>query len=397
MLGLGALASLLASSAFASPGAQKLDLRHLRLDSSSGRLAAGSHDGPVGLALDVKLQREAERILEHTRAKEGAIVMSDVRTGRILVWATRGGNKDWVTTPRAPSASLFKVVTAAALLDRKKVSPTTRQCFGGGEKKLEDEDLIDDKTRDTQCVSFSQALGHSINAVIARQAMKHLTPEELRETSSALGFGTTVPLDVSVPHGDIKIPNEKFAFARAAAGFWNGHTTPLEALFMMQTIANNGERVALHLVGDPNSIERVPDGVAMRPATARTLGRMLSVTTRSGTSAKAFHKADGETYFPKMSIAGKTGTLIGGSPTRMYSWFAGYAPAKKPEVAIAVLLGNDVKWWKKGNEAARDMLVAYFGEQGAQARALVRKHDTNGHLPLKVAARFSRNAAMPSF
>lgn len=361
-----------ASDAGASPGSGRVDLRKAKLDTAHGKAFAPSPDGNVQVTLDPALQREALKLLEQSKAKEGAIVLSDVRTGRILAWASRGGDSDWVATARAPSASLFKVATAAALLDRGRVTPTTRQCYAGGERKLENEDLVDDKTRDDHCVSFGEALGFSINAVIARMALKHLAPAELRETSSALGFGSGVPIDLHVPHGNIKIPDEPFAFARAAAGFWNGHTSPLEALFMMQTIANQGERVHLHVLGDPDSVVRESDGAAMRPATARSLTRMLQVTTRTGTSAKAFHKADGGSYFPKMSVAGKTGTLIGGHPTRMFSWFAGFAPARKPEVAISVMLGNDVKWWKKGNEVAREMLQAYFGDAGAQARHRIR-------------------------
>ena len=51
-----------------------------------------------------------------------------------------------------------------------------------------------------------------------------------------------------------------------------------------------------------------------------------------------------------VAVAAKTGTLIGDKPTRMYSWFVGFAPAEAPEVAIAVLLANDVTWRMKGNE-----------------------------------------------
>jgi cell division protein FtsI/penicillin-binding protein 2 len=51
-------------------------------------------------------------------------------------------------------------------------------------------------------------------------------------------------------------------------------------------------------------------------------------------------------------------------PKRLVSWFAGFAPSRKPEVAVAVLLANDEKWWRKGNEVARDVLDAYFDTAG---------------------------------
>jgi cell division protein FtsI/penicillin-binding protein 2 len=44
----------------------------------------------------------------------------------------------------------------------------------------------------------------------------------------------------------------------------------------------------------------------------------------------------------------------------MFSWFAGFAPSDKPEIAVVVLLADDVTWTKKGNEVARDVLKRWF-------------------------------------
>ncbi len=68
-------------------------------------------------------------------------------------------------------------------------------------------------------------------------------------------------------------------------------------------------------------------------------------------------------------MAAKTGTLIGGKPTRMYSWFAGFAPSTKPEIAITVMLGNDVRWTTKANIVGRQVLEAYFGVGSTKAQA----------------------------
>lgn len=354
MLGLG-------TPALAAPE-RRVDLRHVRA-AGGGMVAADRETGePVKLTLDPELQRAAEQLLVKARAHEAAIVLSDVHTGRILVWATRGSGHDLVSTPMAPSASLFKVVTAAALLESGKVSRSTRQCYAGGEKKIEAEDLDDDRSRDDRCTTLGSALGHSVNLVFARLALKHLSPAALRSEAEELGIGSELPIDVAVPASTLTIPEDRLGFARAAAGFWNGKLSPLSALFLMQTIANKGQRVELSVVSDDTEPKRL--GRALRDSTATALTRMLEVTTRSGTSAKVFHREDGTRVFPKMSVAGKTGTLIGGKPSRMYSWFAGFAPSRKPEVAITVLLANDVKWWKKANEIAREMLEVYVEQRG---------------------------------
>jgi cell division protein FtsI/penicillin-binding protein 2 len=92
-------------------------------------------------------------------------------------------------------------------------------------------------------------------------------------------------------------------------------------------------------------------------ATANALRRMLRVTTTRGTSRKAFRERKGR---PNVPAAGKTGTLGVSKPRRLLSWFTGFAPARDPEVAVAVMLANDYKWWRKANQVARDALDAYF-------------------------------------
>ena len=319
------------------------------------RAGLGSLTGKT--TVDPALQAKVLRLLDETRAPGGAIVVSDVRTGRVLAWASRGPG-DWVREAHTSSASVFKIVTTAALLDRRRVSLSTRQCYTDAEHGITEADL-DDGPRDVGCVPFSEALGLSINTVFARLTLKHLTPLELRATASAVGFGARVPADVDAPFGDVAIPDDRLGLARASAGFWSAKLSPLGAVFAMSTIANGGEKVKLFVRDGGAPVARVSVGRAMSPETARAMTQMLVVTTRRGTAAKAFREG-GRPSLPGVSVAGKTGTLVGGHPTRMVSWFAGFAPAEKPEIAVAVLLSNDVSWWAKGNVVARRVLEAYF-------------------------------------
>jgi penicillin-binding protein A len=341
------------------------DMRHVRVERGGVSAPMPGGKGEARLVLDARLQREAERLLAASRAHEGAVVMADVRSGRLLAWASIGG-RDMVSSAVAPSASLFKTVTAAALLESGRVRTGTRQCFHGGERAITEDDLDDDPARDERCTTFGEALGHSYNLVFARLALKHLKPEALHSMANELGIGSEVPTDVDVPAGEVTVPPDRLGLARAAAGFWNARLSPLGALYMMLTVANRGERIRLTLLDDGVAPERHSRGRAMRTANADALARMLAVTVRRGTSAKAFRGGDDELTPDDglwRRVAGKTGTLIGGKPRRMYSWFAGFAPTGRPEVAIAVLLANDERWWTKANVVARDALRAYFREE----------------------------------
>jgi cell division protein FtsI/penicillin-binding protein 2 len=354
------------------------DLHHVRLDRSQARAQAGG--GEIGLTLDPELQREVERILEKAKAPSGAIVMSDVRTGRVLAYATRGDEGDLVRQAHFPGASLFKVVTAATLLESHVVRPGDVECFGGGESRLREADVLPGCHPGDQKTRFDKALGKSINGVFARLALKHLEPTGLDTMARSLGMADAPPFDLAADKSFVKLPADKLGFARAAAGFGDAKVSPLSALFMMQTIANGGERIRLHVTGSPDAVPRVSLGRAISKETATELTRMLEVTTRAGTSRKAFRAMDGR---PRLRVAGKTGTLALEQPKRLVSWFAGFAPSNDPEIAISVLLANDEKWWRKGNEVARDALDAYFrdkkGGPKLEARGGASARSVKGH------------------
>src|SRR5678815_3479820 len=111
------------------------------------------------------------------RVPEGAVLLTDVRTGKVLVWASyveEGAFHDVASEATAPSASVFKIVTGAALVEEAGLTPTTKQCYSGGEHSVRSIDLVEDKKRDKWCATLSQAMGRSLNTVFARLAARHL-------------------------------------------------------------------------------------------------------------------------------------------------------------------------------------------------------------------------------
>jgi cell division protein FtsI/penicillin-binding protein 2 len=99
---------------------------------------------------------------------------------------------------------------------------------------------------------------------------------------------------------------------------------------------------------------------------------MMEKTVSEGTSYKAFHDGKGGAFLPGVQVAGKTGTLTEAETQRYYTWFTGFAPAHKDatsplrQVAVAALVVNGPAWQVKANVIARDVLRAYFAEQGVQ-------------------------------
>jgi cell division protein FtsI/penicillin-binding protein 2 len=98
------------------------------------------------------------------------------------------------------------------------------------------------------------------------------------------------------------------------------------------------------------------------PETAAALTRMLSSTVVSGTSRRAFHDRRGRPILAGIDIAAKTGSINGTDPRGHYSWFAAYAPAHAPRIALAALVINQDKWKIKSAQVGERALEEFFGK-----------------------------------
>jgi peptidoglycan glycosyltransferase len=366
---LGLLAALPRATRGATLAPPRVDLDQMRL-APEGITAPTADGGRAELTLDPALQREAARLLALARPTTGAILAVDLTTGNVLAWAGfQGGHAapGVVASTLAPAASLFKIVTTTALLE-KHVSPDRTVCIEGGSSRISAENMERPKAGHALCGPFREALGRSRNAVFAQLATRFLGPEDLRGTAARFGFGADAPLDVPASIGSLTVPDGGLAFARAAAGFVGSELSPVGAAELGTTVATKGQVLRFRIV------RRAPDyvanerrefmGRAMTETTAHELARMMEVTVHTGTSQKAFTDEDGESYLGDVRAAGKTGTLQPNADEPTTSWFLGFAPSRKPRIALSVLLENGVGWRRKANEVGRDVLRCYFAARG---------------------------------
>ncbi len=331
--------------------------------------------GRVELTLDAELQRAAEHLLGEADPIQGAAVVVSVADGRVLALAGRHRDAPSVndarlaTSPWAPAASVFKLVTSAALL-ADGVTPATRVCYHGGVHSVEADNLEDHPELDGRCRTLGYGLAKSQNAILARLAHDHLDPVKLERAARALGFGEAPPLELPTTASTLSLPSDPLAFARVAAGFWNTNLSPLHGALMAATIARGGEMPSLYLV------DRVVDGSgrvlplpprvaphrAIAPSTAEAIAHMMVGTTEWGSANRAFRDpATGRRRLAGVRVAGKTGTLTGKEEGGLaYSWFVGFAPADHPEVALAVLLGRADEADIRAAEVARALLATWM-------------------------------------
>jgi penicillin-binding protein A len=356
-----------------------LDLTRITL--GDGAATATVQGGTARLTLDPGLQKTVAALMKASHLPEAAVVLMDVLSGRLLVYANHvedGPDRDLCAEATAPSASVFKIVTAAALVEDAHLGPDTKQCYLGGEQHIAAVDLIEDPRRDKWCTTLAGAMGRSINAVFARLAMQRLSPEQLDAMARRFGYAREVAFDVPVQSSALHVPQDPLEFARTAAGFWNSTLSPIEAAEISLIVARGGETVRPTIVDtivDARGTEVWKAPAAPEPVraiacdTAEKVATMMQQTVREGTSRRAFHDARGEAFLPGIAVAGKTGTLTDGESRRYYTWFTGFAPMKPMDdlrqVAVAVLVVNRPIWRIKANVLARDVLRAYFASRGA--------------------------------
>ncbi len=319
------------------------------------------------LTIEPGLQAFVAQTLESYAVPYAALVAMDPASGRVLAYVSHSSANpdagDLVLDPTPPAASVFKVITGAALVDAGRPA-STRVCYGGGASRLHTSDLDDTPGRDTQCATLGEAMGGSINAVFAKLADRSLEPPTLERYASAFGFGHALPFDVPTRPSPSEVPTERLEFARTAAGFWHMHMSPLHAALIASTVANGGEMPRAILV------DRVIDAqgatlARARPEpfrrvisveTARAVNGMMRNTVSQGTARRTFHDPAGVPFLPGMEIAGKTGTLSGENPYRGYTWWVGFAPANRPTIAVAALVVNTPMWRIKASFVAREAL-----------------------------------------
>ncbi len=331
-------------------------------------LAPSSVDDPqqgtgVELTLDRDLQWYAQRRLKQavkeTRSDSGTAVITHVSSGQVLSlaeWPTVDPNKPQAVAKadRGSRAvqnvyepgSVQKLMTFAALLDEKRVTPRTRvrvpaEMTFDGFTVGDWWDHGDIRLTATGVLSESSNLG-------TIRASKGLPDRDLENYLRAFGLGEVTGIGLPGESAGIVAQAQTWSdITRANIAFGQGlSVTAVQMAAAVNTVANDGVYVAPSLVagtvaGDGTVTPAAePDSHRVVSARAATLLRemMESVTAPDGTAPAA--AIDG------YRIAGKTGTAqraseAGGyDPSATVVSFAGLAPADDPRFSMYIVLDN---------------------------------------------------------
>lgn len=356
-------------------------------------LEAGKGGGPAQVKLESGerltfsilsgLQAEVEKVYGDYEPVEAAFVAIDPNTGEVLAltgWANGELAPHRALQADGPAASIFKMVSAAALVEEHNVRTEKEFCYHGGRSGISKRLLEPNPEKDNACMTFSAAMGKSANVIFARLADKFLDHAEMKRFGERFGFNRVIPFVWPVELSKMEVPKDRLEFARMAAGFNHSKLSPLHGALMGAAVANGG------LMMQPQILQSVSaaDGAeifhsqprafqrAMSARTATKLARMMVTTTTEGTAHKYFARTAPQ--LKGVKVAGKTGSLshVKNGERLYHSWLVGFAPADKPRIAFASLVVNGPKWRVKGPYVAKRALEAFFKDSGVAAKVAAR-------------------------
>lgn len=361
----------------------------------------------VILSVRTSLQRAAVEAFGKDRT--GTAIAMDPRDGRILCYVSvpsfdpnsfvgRVSGEQWknlVSDPlhpmtnrgiqgQYPPGSVFKALIATAALQEGVISPQeTLWC--GGSYRVGNKSFRCWRTHGHGSVDLHRALVESCDVYFYQVGLR-LGIKRIKEWAGRFGFGQQTGIDLSGEKQGV-VPCPEWKRKRSKEPWYEGETamvsigqgsllvTPLQLLCMIATIGNGGKRWAPRIVDRVESLEgtlvmenppRLNASVDLDPS---TLGRIHAalrdvVMTRSGTGTRA--RIDG------VEVAGKTGTAqvvqlgrekAGPREAKDHAWFACYAPADDPEIAVVVLVEHGGHGGESAAPVAREILRTYFSER----------------------------------
>jgi len=350
--------------------------------------------------LDSKLQKAAEAALAD---RAGAIVALDPNSGRILAmvscptfdpnafasglsleeWQALANDPGRPLVNRAvqgvyPPASVFKIVTMTAALEAGGFIPrSTFTCTGLWEGLGPDWAKTCWVETGHGQINLVQALIVSCDVAFydIGLALHNLDLGLLPDYARRFGLGASTGLE-GLDEATGLVPDDAWKRMAVGDGWAPGDsvnvaigqgyllTTPLQIANVLAAVANGGTiyrpQILLKVAGSPGEPEEffAPQVMGQLPVSPEHLaaireGLVGVAASHYGTARKAFRGLD-------VSVAGKTGTAETGID-EPHAWFAGYAPADDPQIAVAVIVEYGGDGAKVAAPIFRQVIEAFFG------------------------------------
>ena len=398
--------------------------RQVEVDASGSPVMEVERKNPVQghnihLTLDLNLQTALEKAMDAQIAQgigvSGiAAVAVDPNTGAVLAMASRPAyNPNWFTrgitesewkqingnpnhpmenrviAGEYPPGSTFKLITGAAALELKKITPD-EMIFDSGRHWLVD--MRNAGGEALGWINFTEALAKSDN-VYFYELGRRVGIDKLAEYAKMFGMGKKTGIAMRGEAAGL-VASEEYKEKNYHQDWYLGDTfnsaigqgfqlvTPLQAAMIVSEVANGGIQYKPFIVSRIDNLDGTPykifapeqTGTLEVSKTTLDLIRegMRNVAEESGTAGSLF------AGFP-VQVAGKTGTAENFSG-RDHGWFVAFAPYDHPRIVIAVLTEQGGFGVSSSGPIVRAMLEEFFhiGTADSQNKDAAEPAQTSG-------------------
>ena len=347
---------------------------------------------------DREFQKKVQDILGE---RLGAIAVLEVKTGRVLALATypnfdpnlfTGGISDqqWqslqadgrrplvnrATQGTYPPGSVFKIVTMATAMEKGGLTRSSDFLCQGTWTGLGPEWPKTCWLRSGHGhIALAKALTVSCDITFYQVALLLNGIDQNLLPNYARSFGLGALTGIEVEENPGLVPDPGWKLQTKGEGWAPGDTvnlgigqseiqvTPLQLAMMLAAVGNGGTlyrpQVVEMIAADPAHPEvtfqtmvagQLPVSAANLAVIRDSLAKVTSA--EYGTAYAAFKGLS-------LPVAGKTGTAESGQ-NLPHAWFAGYAPADNPQIAIAVVVENSGEGASYAAPLFRQVVEAYF-------------------------------------
>jgi len=314
----------------------------------------------IYLTLDLDLQKAAEDAMKDAKIN-GAVVAVNPNNGEVLALASYPNFDPNIFTKPLPSAlwsslitkkafinrallgyvpgSIWKPITLIAGLSAMVVQPN--EIFHVSGAVYLGSTRFGDWTSKEDNLSVVEALAWSRDTAFY-QIGKRLKPEQIRWWGKKLGGGKKTGIELLAEEKGI-IPDSKWKKEHLKEDWYPGNTlhyaigqsfllvTPVQVARIYSGIATGKTVPKLHVVkkiSDYLKPVEPADTYKLDPALVRVVKAGLETCVESGTG--------GASKIELAMVAGKTGSAEVPGSHKTHGWFASYAPAENPEIAVVV-------------------------------------------------------------
>lgn len=316
----------------------------------------------IQLTVDSRIQQQVYELMKNYT---GAVTVINPHTGEILAMCSSPGFDPNIFIERDnaaissllnnskhpllnrniqavyPPGSIFKILIASAALQEHKITRYTPfVCSGSFKLGRASFACWNDEGHGQQTVV--DALRNSCNVFFYNTGLV-LGVDLIYKYAEKFGLTRITGIDLPCETRGI-VPNQDWKRRQLGQSWYKGDTvnysigqgylcaTPLQILRMVCVVANGGKLVKPFLVkkiGDVPVDEPAFEELGFDEKNLEVVRQGMEEVAKAGGTG---HRVAVE----GLSIAGKTGTAQANGGT--HAWFAGYAPAKNPKIAIIVLL-----------------------------------------------------------